>query len=340
MNSTDTTIGTSNESNPDTGEGVKIERSAARRQTWMGRGRDLGILGVLVVLVITLSLTTTTFMTVRNMTNVLEAAVVLGILAVSGGIVIIAGGLDLSAGAIYVTSAVVSVQISNVTNPVVGVVAGIAAGAALGAINGILCTVGRVSVFVGTLGTSIVFIGFASVLSNSQLLTASDPSFTAWANTEILGVSSSAWIFIIIAVALSVMLSYSVLGRNIRATGGNATAARLSGVPTQRVLAITLILSGACAGVAGTLVASQSGLISPTTSPTIVFTGLAAILIGGNSVYGGIGSVWRTVVGVAVLTVISNGFNLLGVDPTYQQVVTGILIVIAISVDAWSRKRS
>jgi ribose transport system permease protein len=135
-------------------------------------------------------------------------------------------------------------------------------------------------------------------------------------------------------------LNRTILGRHIFGTGGNPLAARLSGVPINRVLTTTYVLSGALAGLAGLIVASRTLSVTSNTGSTIIFDALAAILIGGNSVLGGEGAIWRTLVGVAILSVIANGFNLLGIDPLYQQVVNGVIILVAVGVDAWTRRRT
>ena len=132
----------------------------------------------------------------------------------------------------------------------------------------------------------------------------------------------------------------ALLRRLLFGAGGNLSAARLSGVPVNRTLIGCYVLSGGVAALAGVIVAARSLSVSATTGSNIIFDALAAILIGGNSAFGGEGAIWRTVVGVAILAVISNGFNLLGIDPLYQQIVSGTIILVAVGADAWTRRRA
>ncbi len=302
--------------------------------------RDYGIVAFLVLLFVVLSLTTDTFLTVNNLKNVVDGAVAMGLIACAGTIVIIAGGFDLSAGAIFAVSAIVGVKVSNEASPLVGIVVGVVVGCGLGLINGLLCTVGRINDFVATLGTMIAFGGAATAISGSGLLLINDPSFGNFANTDVLGFHLSTWILVAIALFCAFLLNRTVFGRQVFGTGGNLAAARLSGVPINRVKAAAYVLSGGVAAVAGLIVAARSLSVSATTGSSIIFDALAAILIGGNSVLGGEGAIWRTMVGVFILAVISNGFNLLGVDPLYQQIVSGTIILVAVGADAWTRRRT
>ncbi|MBS1885877.1 MAG: ABC transporter permease [Actinobacteria bacterium] len=309
-------------------------RSTAR----FDRLRDFGIAGVLLALFVGLSFGSSVFLTSENLKNVAEQSVAVGLLATAGSLVIIAGGFDLSAGAIFAVSAIVGAKLANSTGIVEGYLIGILVGALLGLINGIICTVGRINHFVGTLATSIVFFGVATKISGGALIVVPNQGFSDLANTQILGLKSSTWIFVAFALLCGFILNFTVLGRYIFATGGNIQAARLSGVPTAVTQAFTYVLSGGAAGLAGLIVASRTLSVNAQTGNGIIYNALAAILIGGNSVLGGEGAIWRTVCGVLILTLIANGFNLLGIDPLYQQIVTGLIILLAVGLDAWTRR--
>lgn len=312
-----------------------------RTRPWMNVGviRDYAIVGFFVALVIVLSISSDVFLSEQNLKNVIDQAVAVGLVACAGSLVLMAGGFDLSAGAIYVAAGVVSAQVANSTSAGVGIAAGIGIGASLGLINALLCTVLRLNAFVATLGTSIAFAGLATVLSGGTFTFIQDESFGKLSQS-VLGVKVSTWIFVAFVAACAFVLNKTVLGRWILATGGNPTAARLSGVPINITLAFTYVLSGAAAGVAAVIVASRSMSVSGTNGSDVVFDALAAILIGGVSVAGGEGAIWRVIIGVFILALISNGFNLNGIDPLYQQVVSGLLILVAVGVDTWLRRRS
>jgi ribose transport system permease protein len=316
---------------------VSAER---RRMPNLATLRNYGVIAFLVALFVGLSVGTDTFLTVSNLKNVLDGGVPVGLIACAGTIVLMAGGFDLSAGAIFAVSAIVGAKVSNDVSPIVGIFVAILAGCGLGLINGLLCTVGRINHFVGTLGTMIAYGGVAVALSGSGLILITDPSFANVANTDVLGLHLSSWILVALALLCGFLLNRTVFGRHVFGAGGNLAAARLSGVPINRTLTTAYVLSGGFAAVAGVIVAARSLSVSATTGGNLIFDALAAILIGGNSVYGGDGAIWRTMVGVFILALISNGFNLLGFDPIYQQVVSGALILIAVGLDSWVRKRA
>lgn len=300
--------------------------------------RDFGIVGVLIALFVFLSFASDVFLTETNLKNVVDQSVAVGLLAVAGSLVIIAGGFDLSAGAIFAVCAIVGSKLVDSGGVAEGIAAGLALGAFLGLCNGIICTVGRINHFVGTLATSIVFLGLAAKISGGGLIIVENPSFSELANAEIIGLKSSTVIFIAFAVICAFILNRTVLGRHIFATGGNLEAARLSGVRTARTIAFTYILSGTAAGLAGLIVAARTLSTNAQTGNGIIYNAIAAILVGGNSVMGGEGAIWRTICGVLILALIANGFNLLGIDPLFQQIVTGLIILGAVGLDAWTRR--
>jgi ribose transport system permease protein len=306
----------------------------------LSRVRDYGIVVFVVVLFVVLSFSSGVFLTVGNLKNVVDGSVAMGMIACAGTLVIIAGGFDLSAGAVFAVAAIVGAKASNSLGAGAGVGIGVLVGAGLGLVNGVLCTVGRINHFVGTLGTSIAFAGIATAISGSSLILIASSGFGDLAGTDIAGFNSSTVIFVVVALVCAFLLNRTVFGRHVFGSGGNLSAARLSGVPVNRVLIGCYVLSGAVAGLAGLIVASRTLSVNAQTGTNIIFDALAAILIGGNSVLGGEGAIWRTIVGVFVLALISNGFNLLGIDPLYQQIVNGTIILIAVAMDAWTRRRS
>lgn len=302
--------------------------------------RDIGIILLPIVLFIVLSFASDTFLNFNNLRNVLNGAVPAGLIACAGTIVIIAGGFDLSAGSIFAVSAISGALVTNATNTPIGILTGLVVGCLLGLINGLLTTVGRISHFVGTLGTMIAFAGLALILGQSGLILIGDESFGAFTTTEILGLRSGSWMFLLFIALSSVLLNFTVFGRHVYAAGGNLSAARLSGVSVTTTIIAAYVLSGGASALAGLLSAASSQSVSPSSGGNLIFTALAAILIGGNSMLGGRGSIWRTVLGVITLALIQNGFNLIGVEPIYQQGVSGLIILVAVGADAWTRRKA
>ena len=310
-----------------------------RRQRNIERMQDFSILAFLVGLFIVLALTSDVFLTSRNLENVLAQSVAVGLIACSGGLVIMGGGFDLAAGAIYVLSAIVAAKVSNAFGAEFGIVAGILAGVALGGVNALICTVGKINSFVGTLGTSIFYGGAATAISGGGFTYIKDPAFSVL-SADILGINVSIIIFAAFAAVCAFLLNRTIFGRHLLAAGDNEEAAKLSGVSVDWTRAWAYMLSGFSAGLAGIVVASRSLAVGSSSglANSVVFSALAAILVGGVSMRGGDGAIWRILAGVFILAGVSNGFNLNGIDPLYQQMMTGVLILVAVAIDVWAKR--
>jgi len=169
---------------------------------------------------------------------------------------------------------------------------------------------------------------------------AQGPEFKIFAASKIAGITTAAWMMIVIAIATAILLGRTTFGRYVYATGGNAEAARLGGVRINTVRIATFALSGMAAALAGTIDASRVLSIQASAGGFLTFTALTGIVVGGTSILGGEGSVGRTVVGCLFVALVANGFNLLGMNPTYQQVTLGIILLLAVGTDAWSRRQA
>jgi ribose transport system permease protein len=281
-----------------------------------------------------------TFLQERNLLNILYQQSAIIIIAAAGTLVLIAGGIDLSVGAIYALAAVVAAQIASEGGPVVlAVGAGITVGLLVGIANGVIVTRFRINALIATLAVSFVVSGLAALYTQGNLVVAFDRlDLRELATTRILGLTSAAWIMIVFATAMAVLLAFTAFGRYVYATGGNAEAARLGGVAVDRVRLATFALSGLAAGLAGTLDTAKVLTAQAQAGTLLVFTVLAGIVVGGTSILGGEGAVWRTVVGCLFIALIGNGFNLLGLDPFYRQITLGSILLIAVGIDAWSRR--
>ena len=312
--------------------------SAARPKTRIDLLKDYSILGFLLLLFVVLATTSHAFLTTQNLNNVLDQSVAVGLLACAGGMLIMGGGFDLSAGAIYVLSAVLAAKVANATNAEVGIATGIIAGMALGGVNALICTIGRINAFVGTLATSIFFSGAATAITGGGFTYIDDQNFGKL-STKLFGISAPIIIFALFALACAFLLNKTIFGRHLLAAGDNKEAATLSGVSVHLTLARAYVLSGTASGLAGVVVASRSLAVASTTGGgnSVLFAALAAILVGGVSMLGGEGAIWRILAGVLILAFVANGFNLNGVDPLYQQMMSGALILLAVAADVWIR---
>jgi ribose transport system permease protein len=300
--------------------------------------REYGIVVFFVALFIILSLLSNVFFTKTNLLNILDQTAPAGIIACAMTIVIIGGGFDLSVGAIFALGGVVAAQ----TAPHIGVwegeIVGALFGLGLGVVNGLLVTVGRINSFIATLASSFMFYGLGQVMTNGFLVSDASPSFAALGNNSFEGVKYSIWLFLAVAICATFVLTRTTLGRYVFAVGGNAEAARLAGVRVNVVKITTFALTGLAAGIAGVLVASLISQGQADSGSDLTLTVIAAVVIGGTSILGGEGAVWRSVLGVLLLALIGNGFNLLNFNPIYQQIVEGAIIVLAVGFDSWSRK--
>jgi ribose transport system permease protein len=313
--------------------------STLRRGRIEGVAREYGPVASFAAVFAVLALASHAFLSKTNLLNVLEANAPIGIAACAGTLVIVAGGLDVSVGAVYALAGVLTAKVAIATGSVpLAIAAGVAAGGAMGVLNGLIVTAGGVSSFVATLATGILFQSTAQVLAGGNLLTPSARGYTAVGRDALLGVKVSIWLFVVAAAIAGVLLGRARFGRQVTMVGANAEAARLSGVPIARVRCLTFVLSGVAAAIAGVIVTSRSGQTDANIGGTaFVLSVVAAIAIGGTSLRGGEGAIWRTVIGVLFLGLVTNGLNLLNVDPTYYQLVTGLLILAAVGAQAAGR---
>ena len=285
-----------------------------------------------------LTVITPPFLRVGNLTNILDQQAGIIIVACAGTFVLIAGGIDLSIGAIYGLAGAVALSTASSVSPAAGVLAGLAVGLAVGIANGVIVTRFRINPLIGTLAMTFVVSGIAAIVTKGNLVVALDQSdFQSFAATEIVGISSGAWMMIVIAILAAIVLSRTTFGRYVYATGGNIQAARLGGVRVNAVRVATFALSGTPRQWPGPRRVTRPERPG-SSGQFLTFTVLTGIIVGGTSILGGEGTIGRTVLGCLFVALIANGFNLLGFDPFYQQVTLGVILLLAVGVDAWSRR--
>lgn len=303
--------------------------------------RRTGILIPFLFTLVALSIVSPSFLRFQNLTNILDQQAGIIIVASAGTLVLIAGGIDLSIGAIYGLAGATSAQIATSVSTPVGILCGLGLGLAVGLANGLIVTRFRINALIGTLAMSFVVSGIGAVLTKGNLVVAFDhPDFQLFAATRILGITSAAWMMIVIVIAVGVLLARTTFGRYVYATGGNAEAARLGGVRVNGIRVATFALSGVAAAMAGVLDASRVLSAQASSGQFLTFTVLTGIIVGGTSIMGGEGSIRRTVIGCLFVALVANGFNLLGLDPFYQQITLGVILLLAVGIDAWSRRFS
>ncbi|MEM9691960.1 MAG: ABC transporter permease [Myxococcota bacterium] len=270
--------------------------------------------------------------------TMIRQTVVVSILAVGMTLVIIKGGIDLSVGSVVALTTVVCARVSQ-TDPGLGpvVLAGLAVGLAAGLLNGILVAWLRITPFIVTLATMSILRGAAKGIADQKMIDAHAYGLDAWMSA--LPEESYAlfppgvWLAAVVAVGVGLLLHFTPLGRHIVAIGSNALTARLCGVSVERVTAITYALMGLLGGLAGLMEFATLTVGDPTDSVGLELDVIAAVVIGGGSLAGGRGSVAGAVFGALLMTVIKTGCNNIGLDNWVQEILTGVIILIAVGLD-------
>lgn len=298
-----------------------------------------GILIAFVVLVIGVGLGNDLFLTTRNWSNLLDQAVPVGLLAVGVTVCIIAGIFDLSTGSMLAVSAIVAANLAEVS-PTLAFFAGIGTGVGLGLLNGGIMAYTGVNSFIGTLSTAFVYRGIAFLLTGGAIVQFTSDSFRTVGTNDFLGLKVRVWIFVSVAIIFGLVLARTTLGRAFYAVGGNLEAARLVGVRITGVKTAAYVISGFCAGLAGVLTASKNGAGSIENGVGLELSAITAAIVGGTSIFGGEGAVWRGVVGVMFILCIGNAFILLGIDSEFETLAEGLLILAAVSLDQLVRRRT
>lgn len=310
------------------------------------RLRPYAIVGVFLLLFLALSVTSPdTFLSWRNAANILDQSAVQLIFVATMVICIIAGIFDLSIAAVGAAAAIATVLCINAFGLALGIVLGILFGGLLGLVSGLLITWTDVNSFIGTLAAAFTYGGLGLVLASGGLVRVEDQAaadtLRSFVQGRFLGLKGQVWVAAVFVLIIGALLAWTVFGKYVYAVGGNIEAARLAGIRTKRVLVACYVLSGLGAGLNAVLYVGRvsSGATNAFTTED-AFAAIAAVVVGGVSIFGGQGAVWRGVLGVFTFSLISNGLNLLGVNTTYQLTLLGVLIFVAVAADQAFRRRS
>ena len=305
----------------------------------LGLVRRYAVLVMLAALFVVLSVASSAFLTTENLQNIVNEQSYLAIVAAAGTLVIISGGFDLSTGAIAQVGNVVAAWVAVHYSSTLGLAAAPVLGLALGCLNGLVITRLRIHSFLATLASSLVYAGLALLITNGFLIPVKDPAFTVLGQGRVGGVYIAVLVLIAFVLVAMVLLNRTVLGRHIFAVGGNQQAAELSGVRVDAVKVAAFGFSGLAAGLAAAILVSRVASGEPQTGGDITLQAIASVILGGTSIYGGVGAVWRSVAGVFLLALIANGFDLLNANPFYKDLVTGLVIVSAVALSAAGGRR-
>ena len=302
-----------------------------------------GPLLALVVALIVFSSLTDSFMTARNLSLVLQQSVVVGILAVGQTLIILTAGIDLSIGAVAVLGTIVLAKTAGTEGVLIGVLTTVVVCLGLGALNGALVTVLRLPPFIVTLGV------FTAVAAATQLVAGSTTFPVDAGPLTVLGKPLTVFGFPttwgVVVMLLVYLVAWYVLtqtsgGRHVYAVGGNRNAAQLTGIPTARPLFTVYLLTGAIAVVAAWAALGRIPNADPNAYQNANLETITAVVIGGTSLFGGRGSVVGTLIGTLIVGVLRNGLTQAGVDNLYQNIATGILVILAVALDQFARRRN
>lgn len=288
---------------------------------------------------VVLSLMSDAFLTTNNLLNVLRQTALLFLMASGLTLVILTAGLDLSVGANIGLSACLSALVIKATgSPWLAVATGVGCGAAIGLINGALVTVLRVPAFIATYGMMWLILGATYFYMGGETVHGFPPSFRQFGSGYFLGIPIPIYMMLLFLLVGTLFAQRTVWGQQIYAIGANPVAARLSGIPVERRLVLVYVVSGAMAGLASLILLARVNSAEADIGEHFTLPAIAAVVIGGTSLFGGSGTIVGTLVGALILTLVVNGMNLLQINASWQPLVTGVIILFAVWFDIRARK--
>ncbi|WP_312861628.1 ABC transporter permease [Segnochrobactrum spirostomi] len=317
------------------------EAAAPRRSLKFGFLLNLTLLGLLILMWLVLSVATDSFATYANFSNLMRQASLWAIIAIGQTFVIITAGIDLSVGAVVGLASTVVALLMRAGWPIpLAIAVTLLMGIAIGAFHGFAIVRMRLPPFITTLASLTALRGIGLLMTNGQTIAGLPASFGAFSRESFLGIPNLFWMVIVVAVPAYLVLHNSRWGRYLYAVGSNPEAARLSGVNIGRTIFFAYMVSAGLAALAGVLTASRIGIGVATTGDGWELQSIASSVIGGASLFGAVGSVPGPLLGAILLTTINNGANLLNVNPFWQRIITGGLIIAIVYFDQMRRRRS
>ncbi len=313
------------------------------RESWWKRAirtRYWPIVLALVLLSGYFSLTTQYFLSFNNLVTILSQVSVLGIAAVGETMVILLAGIDLSVGAVIAVAGVLSASWALNGAPVpIAMLGAVGIGLAIGVINGTFTYIWRMASFIVTLAMMSFASGMALIVTNGSTVFGFPNSFNVLGSATIGGIPVSVGILVLVFVLGHLVLRYTSFGRQVYAVGGNVSAARLSGVNVVGVGIVVFAISGGLAGLASIIEVGRLASAIPIAGQDLALSTIAAVIIGGTSLFGGVGTLPGTALGVLLIGVLNNGLAISNVSAFWDQAIQGIVIFVAVAIDAWVQRR-
>ncbi len=279
------------------------------------------------------------FLTANNILNVLRQTALLFLMASGLTLVILTAGLDLSIGANVALSGCLAASVIKLTgSPLAGIGTGIVCGTAIGLANGILVTALRIPSFIATYGMMWMLTGVTYYYMAGETIHGFPPGFRQLGSGHLLGIPVPVYFMVLFLAIGALFAQRTIWGQQIYAIGANPVAARLSGIPVERRLVLVYAMSGAMAGLASLIILARINSAQGDIGEELTLPAIAAVLVGGTSLFGGSGTVAGTLIGALLLTLVLNGMNLLQINSSWQPLATGIIILLAVWIDTRTRR--
>jgi ribose transport system permease protein len=303
--------------------------------------RRYSVLLILLVIGLVFTLGSDRFLTPSNLMNIALQTSIIAIIAIGMTFVILTAGIDLSVGSVVALCGALAagLAVKQELGTYVGIGLALAAGAAVGLVSGLLIVKGKMPPFVATLSTLAIARGLTLVYTQGRPIAGIDERFIALGSGETFGIANPVIIMVIIFVIAFVVLRSTRFGNYVYATGGNEEVSRLAGVRTSNVKLSVYVISGVLAAVGGILLVGRLWSAQPNAAVGLELDAIAAPVLGGVSLFGGVGSVAGAVVGAFILGILSNGLNLMGVPSFWQQVIKGVVLILAVMLDVATKRR-
>jgi ribose/xylose/arabinose/galactoside ABC-type transport system permease subunit len=315
-------------------------RIVARARS-IGSAREMGLAAVVALLMLYLSWASPYFMTAGNLTILSRQIAMLLIISVGMTFVILLAGIDLSVGSVVALVSVLTgiFMVNTGLPPVVAVMFALLGGVLIGVVNGTLAATTRIPSFVVTLGMLAVARGLALGITGGQTISGFPSSFLRLGQGSIMQVPIPVWIAAAVAIVAHFVLTRTTFGRHVYFIGSNPEAARMSGIRVRRVTLTVFVIASSLAALSAVIETARLSVGQPAAGNGYELLAIGAVVIGGTSLFGGVGSILGTVLGTSLLLLISNGLILLGISPYWQQVFSGSIIIGAVALNMWRQQR-
>jgi ribose transport system permease protein len=296
-------------------------------------------LSAALLICIILSLLNDSFLSLGNILNVLRQASLLFFIASGLTLVVLTAGLDLSVGAnVALSACLAGTVIQHTGSPLLGILTGLLAGGIVGLLNGVMVTTLRIPSFIATYGMLWVLNGLTYWYMGGETIHGFPPGFRQIGSGYLFGLPIPVYLLLIFLAIGTAFAQRTIWGQEIYAVGANPVAARLSGIPVSRRLLLVYCVSGTMAGLASIIFLARLNSAEADIGESLTLPAIAAVLIGGTSLFGGIGTVFGTFIGALILTLVLNGMNLLSVNANWQPFITGVIIILAVWLDMTTRR--